>query len=274
MHKPLHIAPLASLGLTGLVLLASFAGCLRRDDGIDEQLAADAAALSWEGSRSSGLGRAVLSPLQAADTGDADTAASAYESRPVAGFYPAGCVSSAREGLTIHIRFDNCTGPFGLLHLNGGIDATFSLSDGTLHADLADTGDLTVEDNPVDYAASTDIVIEGSVYAFDWIASWSGTTKDGEPFTHDSELDITADPATGCATLSGNSLGSLGERGMDSVIAGYAVCPLECPSAGKITSTGKSSGKTITIEFDGGSQAQVTVPNGDTYDVDLVCAAE
>jgi hypothetical protein len=60
---------------------------------------------------------------------------------------------------------------------------------------------------------------------------------------------------------------------MDSVIEGYAVCPLECPSAGKITSTGKSSGRTVIVEFDGSDTAKITLPNGDVYDAPLVCGA-
>ncbi|MCC6554037.1 MAG: hypothetical protein IT372_13595 [Polyangiaceae bacterium] len=263
-----------ALGLSGLLLAASLTGCLRKqDDEADQQLAEDAAALSWEGSKSSGLGRAVLSPVQAADTQDADTAASSYETRPVAGFYPAGCVSSTRSGASVHVQFDDCTGPFGLVHLSGGIDAAFSLRDGTLHAELVDSGDLTVQGNPVDYAASTDITIDAAGYVLAWNASWDGTTGGGEPFAHDSDLDIAADPDTGCVTLGGTSSGSVSDRGMDSVIEGYSVCPAECPSAGRITSTGKKSGRTVVVEFDGSTRAQVTLPSGDVVEVPLVCGA-
>jgi hypothetical protein len=197
----------------------------------------------------------------------------AYETKTVAGFYPAGCVSSTRSGVEVHLQFDDCTGPFGLVRLNGGIDATFSLKEGKLHAELVDSGDLTVQDNPVDYAASSDIRIDEGGYALTWTASWGGETAGGEAFHHTSDLDITSDPETGCATLSGDSSGSVGERGMDSVIEGYAVCPLECPSAGKITSTGKSSGRTVVVEFDGSATAQVTLPSGDVHEAPLVCSA-
>ena len=253
----------ASLGITGLLLAASLTACKPREGG-DEQLAEDAAALSSETSRSSGLGRAVLSPLGAGDTEDADQAASVYETRP--GRTP-------RSGVEVHLQFDDCTGPFGLVRLNGGIDATFSLKEGKLHAELVDSGDLTVQDNPVDYAASTDIRIDEGSYALTWTASWGGETAGGEAFHHTSDLDITSDPETGCATLSGDSSGSVGERGMDSVIEGYAVCPLECPAAGKITSTGKSSGRTVVVEFDGSATAQVTLPSGDVHEAPLVCSA-
>lgn len=266
------LARIALTSIAAAVLSSSAAGCVVQQDD-DELLAEDAAALSSENSRSAGLGRAVLSPIQASDTADADQAAGAVETRPIAGFYPAGCVTAAREGLKVHLQFDDCTGPFGLVHLKGGIDATFSLGEAGLHAELADSGDLTVQDQPVDYRAATDITVEADAVDLDWSATWNGTTTGGKAFTHDADLDLSADPLTGCATMSGTASGSVEDRGMDSVIEGYAVCPAACPSAGKITSTGKKSGRTIVVEFDGSDVAKVTGPRGNSFDVPLVCDA-
>jgi hypothetical protein len=54
---------------------------------------------------------------------------------------------------------------------------------------------------------------------------------------------------------------------------GFAVCPGKCPT-GTITSTGKLSGRSITVAFDGTAQAAVTGPRGRTFKVPLICAKE
>src|SRR5207253_2315399 len=88
-------------------------------------------------------------------------------------------------------------------------------------------------------------------------------------------IDVTLDVAGGghCVTISGATHGWViaPERGIDTVIDGYRVCPAECPLAGTITSTGHLAHRTITVAFDGSSFAHVTAPKRGTFDVPLMC---
>ena len=41
-------------------------------------------------------------------------------------FLPAGCVVATPSGATVAYTFTNCTGPYGLVRVNGTVNATFS----------------------------------------------------------------------------------------------------------------------------------------------------
>jgi hypothetical protein len=253
--------------------LVGAAGCSFQAGG---SRADDATATVSEAQKAAGLTRLATAPVRDEDQGNAENAAKRVEEGSIAGLYPAGCVSITRTSLTeLHIEFDDCTGPFGLVHLRGGIDEVFSLDpNGRLVADLADSGDFTAEGRPVDYQAHAELrSLAADQAEIGWQAHWEAELSQGEQVSCDSTVTILAEPATGCLTIDGTSSASVDDRGLDATIEGYAVCPVTCPEDGTITATGKSSGETVVIDFDGSSTAKVQLQNGPTYDVPLVCAA-
>jgi hypothetical protein len=239
-------------------------------------LADDATAAVSQAQKAAGVTRLATAPVREEDQGNPENAANRVEGDSIAGLYPAGCVSITRTSLTeLHIEFDDCTGPFGLVHLRGGIDETFSLDpNGRLVADLADSGDFTAEGRPVDYQAHAELRSLAPEQAeIGWQAHWEAELAQGQQVSCDTTVTILAEPATGCLTIDGTSAASVDERGLDATIEGYEVCPIECPKDGTITATGKSSHETVVIDFDGSSTAKVQLQNGPTYEVPLVCAA-
>ncbi|MBW2455789.1 MAG: hypothetical protein JRI68_14830, partial [Deltaproteobacteria bacterium] len=240
----------------------------------DQSLADDATASVSQTQQAAGLTKLITQPLDNEQPASPEEATETLEAKGIAGLYPADCVTISPTSLkSVHVEFDDCTGPFGLLHLTGGVDAEVSLNqDGQVEMDLADSGDLTVEGNPVDYGAHAVFVTIGVDSELSWQGHWSAETEWGELATHDTNLRIKFNILTRCIQLDGKAESALGERGLDWRIDGYAVCPLECPSGGVVNATGKESGETVTITFDGSGSADVTLPGGDTYDVPLVCA--
>jgi hypothetical protein len=95
---------------------------------------------------------------------------------------------------------------------------------------------------------------------------------------HTSDLQIMDDLATRCATSNGSALTTVAGREVDSSITGYELCrdpatgAVGCPS-GTVTHTGKLSGKTVTVRFDGSALADVTGPGGDSFAVAMACTA-
>jgi hypothetical protein len=245
------------------------------DNGDDGQLASDAAALTSGSTQSASLGEVLLSPVQAEDmtaTDIAAQAAEAVEMKPITGLSPEGCATKTRDGNAVHVLFDNCTGPAGLLHVKGGIDVTFSnTAAGGLHADFKGVEGLTVQDRPVTYSAKADLTAEGTERTLTWSGKWASETAAGAPIEHSSSGDLTVDLATSCVTFTGEASGSIDKRGIDLTIDDLKACPATCPASGTITAVGKASGMSVSVSFDGSTKASVTGPKGHTFSVPLGC---
>ena len=206
-----------------------------------------------------------------------DPAAAAAEAakQPTAGLYPDGCVEKTADGAALHVEYNDCTGPFGYVHLAGGVDAKLSeKSCDVLHAVVEDSGDLTANDQAVEYTASADIRVDGELRLLDYTGDWASTTRRGEDVVVTADLDIVVDRGTACVEVSGTSKGHVGEHEFDATTEGYKVCPDACPSAGRAeVNIELYRDRTITVEFDGSDVAKVKV-DGEAHDVKMVCAGE
>ena len=256
-----------------LAALVAPTGCNFQTNG---NLAEDATASVSQAQKAAGITRLATQPVREEDQGSAANAATRLEQDSIAGLYPAGCVAVTRISLTeVHLEFDDCTGPFGLVHLRGGIDETFSLDpNGKIVADLADSGDFTAEGYAVDYQAHAELrSLSADQAEIGWQSHWQTDIAKGKTVTCDSDVVILAEPSTGCLTIDGTSAAAVADRGLDMTIEGYAVCPAVCPSDGTITATGKSSNETVVIDFNGSDKATVSWQGGNSTEVPLVCIA-
>lgn len=189
-----------------------------------------------------------------------------------------GCKTRTKDATNpavVHIHFQDCTGPFGLKHLSGDETAIFSKNaDGSLHVAVSDDGNLTVNGKPVQHSGAGDITIVSGKKNVAWKGAWDRSNDKGETVSHTTDLQIVADPATGCRTSNGTGVTLVGTREVDTKYENLEVCKNgsgnPCPS-GTVEHTAKKSGKTVTVEFDGTAQASVTGPAGHTFDVPLVC---
>jgi hypothetical protein len=271
IHRTIARSTFAASAL--LTALVAPTGCNLQMSG---SLAEDATASVSQAQKGAGITRLATAPVRQEDQGSAESAATRLEQDSIAGLYPAGCVAVTRISLTeVHLEFDDCTGPFGLVHLRGGIDETFGLDDGgRIVADLADSGDFTAEGNAVDYQAHAELrALSADQAEIGWQSHWQTDIDHGKTVTCDSNVVILAEPATGCLTIDGTSTAAVDDRGLDLTIEGYAVCPAVCPSDGTITAVGKSSNETVVIDFDGSEKATVTLQGGGSTQVPLVCVA-
>jgi hypothetical protein len=243
----------------------------------DEMLATDGSEASAASSQSTHLGNVVFSALTSQDP---DKAAGDVAGPPTK-LWPAGCVAKAKDptdARVAHVTFTDCTGPFGLVHLNGEVVSTFSLgAGGALHVDLAGK-DLTANGHPITYAATADVTVDGAMRNVKWHGNWTGTNTKSQTIAHTSDLVIVVDTTAKCSTSDGTAVTTVATRAVDTTIKGYKIClaadgiTLSCPT-GTVTHTGKLTGKSVTTVFDGSDQAKITGPGGNTFDVPLVCTA-
>jgi hypothetical protein len=117
-------------------------------------------------------------------------------------------------------------------------------------------------------------VLDGA-HEIDWSAHVSGTTRRGRSIEQASAMHVVLDPTTGCRTLTGNADGNVDGFEYDWGVTVMSVCPGECPSSGVVNAAwhrGRRD-RNFRIDFDGSSVAHVTLPNGDTRGIAMVCDA-
>lgn len=212
----------------------------------------------------------IYAPITSSDPADAASAVAAAQ------WWPAGCATRTKDATPgiVHITLTNCTGPFGVKQHTGDITVTFTKNaDGTLHSQAA-SSNMTINGKPVTFSRSADITISGTTRTVHSTGAWTRDSGSGETVAHTTDLTTVVDTAARCRTSNGTASTKVGLRGVDSTIRDYKLCrnmdgSEGCPS-GQVTHVHKLSGKTVTVDFDGSSQAKVTGPKG-SVQVQLVC---
>ena len=194
-------------------------------------------------------------------------------------WWPAGCVSRTHDATNdamVHVRLDDCTGPFGLRHHTGDITVVFSAnSDGTLHASAESSG-MTVNGHPVSYQRDSDITLDDAHHTrtIHSTGAWTRVDDEGETVAHTSDVTTVVDLEADTRTTNGTAQTSVGSRDITSTISGYEVrrglAGEGCPS-GTVTHERSASGDTVTIAFNGTNEAELTGPKGRSIEVPLVC---
>lgn len=255
------------------LLAAGLTGCGQ----IEQQVVEASVQSALETSRNSGIGKLAYESVEPKTCLDPAAAAAEAAARPSVGVYPSSCAEKVASGDSLHVELDDCTGAFGRVHLNGGIDADFSSSAcDRLHADVVDSGDLTVNDRALEYGATAEITVDGALRNVAWAGHWSTTTRRGKEIAQTSDLDLVIDTTTDCLTVDGTARGHWGDYDFDKTIEGLQICPDACPSAGTVRAEieGWAKDRSLVIEFDGSEIARVTGTDGELYEVTMVCSGD
>jgi hypothetical protein len=190
---------------------------------------------------------------------------------------PAGCVTETTGTGTVTYVYAGCTGPWGLVHLNGTVTVTYS-----------STGpdDLTLKFSSTNFEingatltswnAEADITANGNNRTMVWTASLAGTTKSGRDFSRTNDKTITwnVGGATTCIGINGTSQGTVTGHDLKTTVVSYQRCAGACPQAGsEITIQNEDNGKEVDVKYDGGDVATVTLTEGATHEsIDLILA--
>lgn len=261
------------LPLLGISLSLFAAGCVGISvDGAESQVAADGDEGVAASAQSTDLASAVFEDVSVTDPAMA-TAQLAMPSQ----LLPSSCVTRAMTGPNqITVTFRDCTGPFGLVHIDGQETVTLaSAPGGALQATIEGVS-LSANGKPISHSATAVISFPGATTrAVAWDGSWQRTNDLGQVVAHTSDLRISLDLASGCRTIDGTAQTHVDAREVNTTITGYQLChgttgQEGCPS-GAVDHVGVTSGKTVQIQFDGTAEAEVTGPRGDRFQVPLVC---
>ncbi|MFO0613937.1 MAG: hypothetical protein U0414_15200 [Polyangiaceae bacterium] len=187
-------------------------------------------------------------------------------------FQPSSCLTVEAEGNVVTYTFDHCSGPWGAADLTGQEVVAFSPGDGpgaTL-LEMHSEG-LKANGRDVEHHAEVYVALEEGGRRVLWRGGFSGVTGLGKTFANDSDLDLFVGD-DGCSRLSGTAASTLGLRGLTLDFQNIERCGPAgtCPD-GVITATGKLSGVTVTLVFDGTPTLTAIGENGGELDVKLKC---
>lgn len=252
------------LGLTCVSMLACGRGA-ELDDAEDADESVNVT--STESALTSTLTDDLAQPASA--TGD-DLAAAAA-TRIGARLQPQGCVVATRNGNTVTYVVTNCTGPYGLVTLNGTIVAVYTpQAGGGVKAVVTSTGfkanAATFDLNATVLASETNGVKKAEV-----TAQSDGTGPRGGTFTRDGAYTATYDTVAQCVTLDGTWQTKAGLRQGSTVVAGYKRCKGSCPAAGGTITHTNSRTSAVTLTYDGSATANWTTSAGRTGTLALRC---
>ena len=255
-----------------LALLASsaLAGCAYD---LEEEFATAVVQSSLETPSRQTAGREIADGLGEDCLFDAADAVEEAAARPTVGLYPSSCLTKTADDNRLHAEFSGCTGAFGKVELDGGVDAVVTVTDSCrLHAEVEDSGDLTANGEAFDYAASAEIEVTEGARALSWSAHWSGTTARGRDIEQTSDLDVRVDP-TSCLGVDGEIDGHVDEFDYGASLSGLRVCPGVCPEAGTVEAHWKRfrRERSIRVQFDGSNLAHVWGWTGRELDVEMTC---
>jgi hypothetical protein len=268
----------AMRALLAFPLTAVLAGCTSGPiDPTEEQIAADGTEGMAASTQSTSLADVVFDGVSVSDPADA-----AGQLGAPGQLWPSGCVTRAGDAtdpLVVHVTFEGCTGPFGLVDIDGEETVTFSAgAAGALHVVLVGVH-LAAGGGPIGFTATADVTFPTvTTRAVVWQATWSRTNAADAVVVHSSDVAISVDTLAGCRTLDGTAMTTVADRQVDSSLRGYRIChdlttgAEGCPT-GSVVHTGEPSGKVLTVDYDASDVAEVTGPKEDTFVMALGCVS-
>lgn len=196
-------------------------------------------------------------------------------------FTPDTCRTTTRAGNIVTFSFNDCTYLAGYTGVTGQLRATYTATPGILTILVETVAPFTIETynkslQPITITlqlkseVTVQFVSGGKKY--DWTTNYEVTSGEAA-LTHTATYTSTRTTSDACTTLDGAATTTFpGGRGIEGTVVGYRRCGAQraCPDAGgKVTFTSATDrGKTITIEFLGGRNVRVTVPNRPAFETD------
>jgi hypothetical protein len=199
-------------------------------------------------------------------------------------YQPAGClvVTDDTASSTATYVFSGCTGPHGLVTVDGTLTVAYSAPSSTelkltfsIDQPFTITGAAGRKATIDAWAASADVTASGTnldTRTLDWSGRLSGTTRRGTAFDHSSTWQLSWTIGGDCLGESGSSSGQAGALSVTTTVSDYQVCADTCPAAGsEITVTDSTNDLSYDLTY-GTDTATYTGPLGKMYTYAPLCA--
>ncbi len=270
--KALNVIHFSSLMLVGS-LLGAAAGCNKQDGTSGTDSAAGAVdsseAVSAEGNLIAANVDGTTTTGAIALTGDQLAAAIAAN---ITGKWTNGCAVVTSSGANITAIYNNCSGPRGLVNVDGQLDMTVSVSLTGAISIHATATDFQVNSASLDIDADATYARSGTSRSLTVTTEGSGTGPRGNSIDRKGDYTLTWDPSTSCASIDGSwstdfsNASGAASRSND---VNFSKCAGACPS-GSMTHH-YLGGASLTLKFDGTAVATWSASTGASGSVALAC---
>ncbi len=183
-----------------------------------------------------------------------------------------GCAVVTSSGANITATYNNCSGPRGLVHVDGQLDMTVAvLLTGAISIHATATG-FQVNSASLDIAADATYARSGTSRSLTVTTDGSGTGPRGNSIDHKGDYTLTWDPSTSCASIDGSwstdfsNASGAASRSND---VNLSKCTGACPT-GSMTHH-SIRGASLTLTFDGTAVATWSASGGASGRVALAC---
>jgi hypothetical protein len=188
-------------------------------------------------------------------------------------FQPAGCLQVAEDAANAQATytFNGCTGPLGLVELDGTVTVGWQYAASQLTLSFSAQG-FKINRATVDsWQATAVITSNGSQRSMTWNATLSGTTGNGRSFNRTNQKSIQWTVGVACLSASGQSSGDILGADLQTSVVTWQRCADSCPQAGsEIQVKNLDKGDTIDIAYQGGDRADLTL-DGRSFEIGLAC---
>ncbi len=272
---------LAALTLIGTSLVAT--ACARNNGTSDDPDSPSSAVDSEESTEAEG--NMIMANVDGADMGGvtADVSGSGAAALTVAGVEAAitanvqarwgACASASSSGANMAIKYTDCTGPHGLVHVTGELDLAITITAANQIQVVATASGLQVNKANLDVNATATYSVTPTehVLAVSTMGDGTGFLR-GTNIDHQGNYTLSWDPTSQCGSIDGTwstdfSNGSASASRSNDV--SLSDCAGGCPT-GTLTHH-FLLGETLTVTFDGTSVATWATSTGKSGTVNLAC---
>lgn len=186
---------------------------------------------------------------------------------------PSTCATVTSSGSNITIKYNDCTGPRGLLHVTGELDLTVSIdSAGVITVAGKSNGDLQVNKASIAFDVTAKYSVAGTMHQLTVVTNGDGTGPLGNAIDHDGNYTIAWDTGSSCGSINGtwstefsNATASATRSNQVNLMRCNGGCP-----TGTVVHTGLK-GLTLTLTFDGTNVATWSGSGGKSGTINLPC---
>jgi hypothetical protein len=271
---------LAAITLVGTSLVAT--ACMRMGAAQDP----DSAATALDSEESTEAeGNVMMANVDGADTGGvaADVTGTtaqltvagvvaAISANVQARWNPSGCATVTANGADVAIKYNDCTGPHGLVHVTGELDLVVTITAANQVQVVATANGLQVNQAVLDVDATGTYSVTATEHVLTVMTMGEGTGPRGTNIDHQGNYTLSWDPTDECHTIQGQwstdfSAGSASASRSNTV--DLSRCGDGCPT-GNMTHH-FLFGATLTVTFDGTNVASWSTSTGASGTVNLSC---
>lgn len=219
-----------------------------------------------EGADGAATARTTGAPLVAADV--AATIAANVALR----WSPSTCASVTTNGADVDIKYDDCTGPRGLLHVTGELDLVVSINASGAIAVTGTATGLQVNSATLDINLTATYSVSGTNDVLTVDTMGSGVGPLGNDIDHNGNYTVTWDTTSQCGSIDGTwsteFSSSTASRTRGNTVD-VSRCAGGCPSGTMVHDFLTS--ETLTVTFNGTSTASWMLSTGATGSFALAC---